>query len=237
MHSDLIYDVGLHVGQDTDYYLKKGFRVVAIEANPLLVEECSARFQDAIRAGRLTIVNMGIADEDRTLPFYVNEKLSEWSSFDMQIGTTRGPYRVIQVPATTLDRIMARHGVPYYLKLDIEGMDFPAIRSLRGMAGKPRHVSLENGQKHMIDELFEQGYRHFKFINQAKIHEIRLTPPAREGNFVDHTFPFGASGPFGEETAGPWLDRESVTALSTAYWNNPDRDANIHGWFDLHASL
>lgn len=237
MHNDLVYDVGLHVGQDTDYYLKKGFRVVAIEANPLLVEQCTTQFQDAIRAGRLVILNTGIASEDAPLPFYVNEKLSEWSSFDREIGTTRGPYRVIQVPATTLDKIMARHGVPYYLKLDIEGMDFPAIRSLRSMTDKPRHVSLENGQKHMIDELFQQGYRRFKFINQAKIHEIRLAPPAREGAYVDHQFPFGASGPFGDETDGPWQDRETVTALSEAYWNNPNRDANIHGWFDLHATM
>lgn len=29
--SDIIYDVGLHVGQDTDFYLKKGFKVIAFE--------------------------------------------------------------------------------------------------------------------------------------------------------------------------------------------------------------
>ena len=28
---NLIYDVGLHHGQDTDFYLKKGFDVVAFE--------------------------------------------------------------------------------------------------------------------------------------------------------------------------------------------------------------
>ena len=31
---DLIFDVGLHRGEDTEFYLKKGFRVVAFEANP-----------------------------------------------------------------------------------------------------------------------------------------------------------------------------------------------------------
>jgi len=236
-HPDLIFDVGLHVGQDTDYYLKKGFRVVAIEANPLLAQECGTRFADAVAAGRLTIVNVGIANEVGTLPFYVNDQLSEWSSFDHQIGTTRGSYHVIQVPVTTLDKVMVKHGVPYYLKLDIEGMDFAAVQSLRSLASKPRHVSLENGQKHMIDELFEQGYRRFKFVNQAKIHEIRLVPPSREGYYVDHAFPFGASGPFGDDTAGPWLDLDAVTALSVAYWSNPNRDANIHGWYDLHAAF
>ena len=29
----LIFDVGLHIGQDTAYYLSKGFSVVAVAAN------------------------------------------------------------------------------------------------------------------------------------------------------------------------------------------------------------
>ena len=37
MEKNLIYDVGMSNGDDTAYYLHRGFRVVAIEANPLLV--------------------------------------------------------------------------------------------------------------------------------------------------------------------------------------------------------
>ncbi len=38
-HADLIYDVGFHHGEDTAVYLRKGFRVVAFEAHPLLTEK------------------------------------------------------------------------------------------------------------------------------------------------------------------------------------------------------
>ena len=38
--SNLIYDVGLHRGEDTDFYLKMGFGVVAVEANPELIAQC-----------------------------------------------------------------------------------------------------------------------------------------------------------------------------------------------------
>ena len=34
---DLIYDVGAHKGENSDFYLRLGFRVVAVEANPMLV--------------------------------------------------------------------------------------------------------------------------------------------------------------------------------------------------------
>ena len=60
---DLIYDVGMHNGDDTAYYLHKGFRVVAIEANPVCVQACEKRFADAIRLGRLRIINVGITRE------------------------------------------------------------------------------------------------------------------------------------------------------------------------------
>ena len=39
MVPDLIYDVGMHNGSDTAYYLHKGFRVLAIEANPVLAKQ------------------------------------------------------------------------------------------------------------------------------------------------------------------------------------------------------
>ena len=47
VHQDLIYDVGINnVGinnaDDTAYYLRRGFRVVAIEANTCLAE-CAGR--------------------------------------------------------------------------------------------------------------------------------------------------------------------------------------------------
>ena len=34
----LIFDIGMYDGSDTRYYLNEGFRVLAIEANPVLVK-------------------------------------------------------------------------------------------------------------------------------------------------------------------------------------------------------
>src|SRR5215218_4820375 len=53
---DLVYDLGLHHGLDTEFYLRKGFRVVALEARPDFCAEVSARFAAEVEAGRLTVV-------------------------------------------------------------------------------------------------------------------------------------------------------------------------------------
>lgn len=48
---NLIIDVGMHNGQDTAFYLAKGFDVVALEANPVLVDAARIRFASEIESG------------------------------------------------------------------------------------------------------------------------------------------------------------------------------------------
>src|SRR5688500_18343629 len=85
-HADLIYDVGLHVGEDSDFYLKKGFKVVAIEANPDLAKVCREKFRDEIGQGRFTLIEGAIADPTTLTPgqtsicFYRSRDRSSWGS-------------------------------------------------------------------------------------------------------------------------------------------------------------
>ena len=60
---NLIYDVGLHKGEDTDFYLKKGYNAVAFGADPDLIAHCRRRFQAEILQGRLRVVEGAIAGE------------------------------------------------------------------------------------------------------------------------------------------------------------------------------
>jgi FkbM family methyltransferase len=69
----LIFDVGCNDGQDSDFYLKKGFRVVGIEANPALCEALKKRFADEIAEGRFMLVEEAIAEQAGEVEFYLNE--------------------------------------------------------------------------------------------------------------------------------------------------------------------
>src|SRR4051794_13552031 len=79
---DLIFDIGFHLGEDTEFYLKKGFRVVAVEANPELAEKGEEMFADAVRSGRLTIVNGAISETTGPVVFHRNLEKSLWSTID-----------------------------------------------------------------------------------------------------------------------------------------------------------
>ncbi|HLH78088.1 MAG TPA: FkbM family methyltransferase [Candidatus Binataceae bacterium] len=233
----LIFDVGMHTGQDTDFYLKKGFKVVGIEANPRLVAQCAARFRSEIDQQRLVVLNVAIARQPATLPFYINLTHSEWSSLDPKLGMREGRFETIEVPAVTLASILNRHGVPYYLKIDIEGYDDIALESLASTRIKPRFVSVESPHLSTLEYLQSLSYSRFKFINQAQVRKMRCPRPAREGMYVRYKFEFGSSGPFGEESVGPWLSAEEVARAISTYWGNPKLDPAVDGWFDLHAGL
>ncbi|MFZ5802060.1 MAG: FkbM family methyltransferase [Candidatus Omnitrophota bacterium] len=232
----LIYDVGMHIGQDTVFYLKKGFRVVAIEANPKLAEQAKKKFQTYLAQGQLTLVPKGIGETRGKFLFYINKTHSEWSSFDKTVGVTRGEYETKTISCVPLIEIIRQYGVPYYLKIDIEAHDFTALRSLEALPQKPAYVSVENGQIPMLDFLYGQGYKAFKFINQREVPSQRLPYPSREGIFISHQFPFGSSGAFGEETPGEWKDYATIKKEITDYWAIQDDHAREElGWFDLHA--
>jgi hypothetical protein len=61
-----------------------------------------------------------------------------------------------------------------------------------------------------VDRLYGLGYRGFKLIDQAEKNRIVLPRRAKEGRFVQVAFTDMHSGPFGEETPGPWKSREGV---------------------------
>ncbi len=78
---DLIFDIGVNHGEESACYLAKGFRVVGVEASPVLVEELRQVFAAEIRSGQLILEPVGIMNERGTLPFYNNISCDHWSSF------------------------------------------------------------------------------------------------------------------------------------------------------------
>jgi FkbM family methyltransferase len=170
--SDLVYDVGMHNGDDTAYYLLLGYRVVAVEADPNLVAGCERRFDDEIRAGRLIILNCAIGPTPGNAKFWLCLDKPEWNSF-LRANASRCGYRTeaVDVCVRSFRSVLAEHGVPHYLKIDIEGYDIHCLRDL-DKAHLPRYLSLELVQ---IDELLavrELGYDRFKLVVQGRHREL-----------------------------------------------------------------
>lgn len=118
MKKDVIYHVGMHDGDDTAYYLSLGYRVVAIEADPTLVQNDRRRFADEISVGRLNILDVGVAEEDGEREFWINEKKSVWNSFNKHVSAqNNSPHHSIRVRCRPFGNILREYGMLIYLKV------------------------------------------------------------------------------------------------------------------------
>lgn len=233
----LIYDVGLHHGQDADFYLKKGFRVVAFEADPGNAAFCRQRFAREIADGRLEIVEGAITEDvssngggNAQVKFYRNADHSLWGSTSddwavrNEVLGTRND--IIRVPAINFSRCLEKYGIPHYLKADIVGSETICLRALLKFENKPDFISIRSEKlvfrklEYEFELLEQLGYDGFKAIKQEF---ERIKPPLPSQNGAKfHIFEEGASGPFGEETQGVWITRGDVLReyrrIFVKYW-------------------
>jgi len=267
---DLIYDVGLHKGEDSEFYLKKGFRVVAIEALPALAHIAGDRLRPYLGSGQLTILNVAIAEKDGPLSFFENPGQSvwgtaytEWADRNQRLGQSSIE---TTVEGMNFSKILSHYGIPYYLKVDIEGADILCLQALKHFESRPKYVSIESSKTSWKDLRNEfallkvLGYSRFKVVPQHAIVLQDCPCPAREGRYVDHHFEEGASGLFGEEAPGEWMveaeavrtyrsiflryrlfDDEGIArryALAKRFMRRIGRAAGCYpvGWYDTHAT-
>jgi FkbM family methyltransferase len=225
-HQDLIFDVGLHRGEDTDFYLRKGFRVIAFEADPDHANYCRVRFAQPIAQRRLIIIEGAIVERDAvgqrpdTVSFFKNNDVSVWGTVcplwrerNEQVGSYS---QSIQVKRIDFADVLSVYGVPHYLKIDIEGCDLICVESLKQVQDRPDYISIESDKtsianlKHEIDLLRELGYTAFQAVEQSAVMSQSPAFPSQEGDYVPYHFEPGASGLFGAELTGHWKSRDQI---------------------------
>jgi FkbM family methyltransferase len=240
-YEKLIIDVGMHKGEDTEFYLQKGFNVVAIEACPAFSKLAFEKLKKYIDEKKLTILNVGIAENEGVGTFYQCSH-EDWSCFSKEkmeaakqnFGFT---YTEYEVPCITFDKIIKNYDVPYYLKIDIEGNDIFVLREILKHNYKPRYLSIESHFADYLAYLKVIGYSKFKIVNQAENYKCVLPYPAKEGVYVERVFDGLTSGPFGEETPGDWKSYEdTVLDFLNFIKGNRESSSLTDGWFDFHAT-
>ena len=241
--NDLIYDIGAHKGDDAAFYLAKGFRVISVEAHPTHAAAIASRFSSEIRDGRLVLIDKGIYTETGVVDFYAHEH-DDWSSFVKTERFAIGTYETIQVNVISFEDLIHEFGVPYYLKVDIEGLDFAVLAHLPRLTVFPKYISFEhhNRSDTVFDDpklrskeclyiLADAGYDCFKFVEQTAKNLHPLPDPPLEGRYVDYKFTGLMTGAFGEEAMGDWMSLSTLLELveqTNRHW--------IPGcWYDFHA--
>jgi len=256
VRSRLIYDVGMNNGDDCEYYLSKGCNVVAIEANPKLVQRARERFGQEIGDRRLFIEWVGIVDQPGNIPFWICDERDVFSSFDAARAGRNGlKCHPIDVECVTFDTILKKYGIPHYLKIDIEGAEPYCLKHLLPTQ-LPQYLSLEAEDLQGLVLLRQLGYSEFKIVDQMRHNSTfpdfaNTTVFSRSAKqicwYADRVknrlrrsvFPRGSSGPFGEQTPGERQSFEEVASnwLHMRLGHYKSGTLNRHSWFDFHAKV
>jgi FkbM family methyltransferase len=143
---DLVFDVGAHVGDRVASFRRLGARVVAIEPQPALAFTLRALYG---RDRSVTIESKAVGRNPGTLKMKINvdnPTISTASGAFIDAATGAQGWegqvweRTIEVPVTTLDALMETHGIPAFVKIDVEGFEEEA---LAGMTRPVKVLSFE----------------------------------------------------------------------------------------------
>ena len=261
-----IFDIGCHRGEDTGYYLYLGYDVVAVDASPDMVEAVTSMFENEIQAGRLVILNYAItASDNETIELNVSEQ-SLWTSLRPEVASrlNSGKHQ-ITVQTLRLDTLISTYGTPHYCKVDIEGYDAVAVDALKTVQPLPVYISVETeciGEHEIINDqqaletlvrLHEAGYHHFKLVDQSSLTVLSEKPfygTEKQKGRAEHLmnlkkkhkydFPLSATGPFGPDLEGEWVDysfaRELLLLHRRSFFEQPNV-TNFSFWCDWHATV
>ena len=199
---DLCFDVGANIGNRVKIFLKLGARVVAVEPQ----REC-ARVLESVFAGRpgFALVEKALGSADGRAEMLISDAdtISSLSREWITAVTESGRFadqrwdrkRVVEV--TTLDQLVALHGVPAFIKIDVEGFESEVVR---GLSRPVKALSLE-----YTPECIESTLACVDHL--AKLGEIQLNFSMAESM---------------ELSLPRWIDRNELSNFLMRLGNAPD---------------
>ncbi len=133
---DLVFDIGSHVGDRIASFRRLGCRVVAAEPQPALLRVLRALYG---RDPAVIILPVAVGARAGTANFRLNlDNPTLSTASDSFVAAASGVPgwagerwpRSLAVPMTTLDRLIAEHGRPAFIKIDAEGYETEILAGL-----------------------------------------------------------------------------------------------------------
>ena len=135
-NGDLVFDIGCHVGDRVAAFRRLGARVIAVEPQPALATTLRLLY-GRDKAVTLEETAVGSRPGTTVLKLNLDNPTISTASEAFIAAAHDAPgwegqhwTRTVEVPVTTLDALIARHGVPRFIKIDVEGFEAEVLAGL-----------------------------------------------------------------------------------------------------------
>ncbi len=133
---DLVFDIGAHTGGRVGWFRTLGANVVAIEPNPSLQRVMALMYG---RDRRVTRLPLAVSERPGRMTIHYstgNPMLTTLAGDWVQEARTTQGFTDVnwdqagEVTVTTLDQLIADHGLPAFVKIDVEAAEADVLRGL-----------------------------------------------------------------------------------------------------------
>jgi FkbM family methyltransferase len=133
---DLVFDIGSHVGDRVAAFRRLQARVVAVEPQPALVRTLRLLYgrdpnvciEAAAVGSRSGLVKLSVNLDNPTVSSASRDFIDAAAGAPGWENQTWA--KSLEVPLTTIDALLQKHGVPAFIKIDVEGFEAEVLAAL-----------------------------------------------------------------------------------------------------------